>query len=131
MIPNLDSQIGITIYSTEFNGIGGKIRVDPEDFQVTEIISQRNELTKIRNVGDSIKGGSNLINPISDGTNTCITLETVFTSPVVLDSREGDKISVTINDDLTGLISFTALAIGFNRLYASYLRATTKPRISR
>ena len=41
MIPNLDSQIGITIYSTEFNGIGGKIRVDPEDFQVTEIISQR------------------------------------------------------------------------------------------
>ncbi|MCH6585822.1 MAG: tRNA pseudouridine(13) synthase TruD [Thaumarchaeota archaeon] len=41
MIPNLDSQIGITIYSTEFNGIGGKIRVDPEDFQVSEIISQR------------------------------------------------------------------------------------------
>ncbi len=41
MIPNLDSQIGITIYSTEFTGIGGKIRVEPEDFQVNEIISQR------------------------------------------------------------------------------------------
>lgn len=41
MIPNLDSEIGITIYSTEFNGIGGKIRVEPEDFQVTELISQR------------------------------------------------------------------------------------------
>jgi len=41
VIPNLDSQIGITIYSTEFNGIGGKIRVVPEDFQVSEIISQR------------------------------------------------------------------------------------------
>ena len=41
MIPNLDSQIGITVYSTEFNGIGGKIRAEPEDFQVTEIISQR------------------------------------------------------------------------------------------
>ena len=41
MIPNLDSQIGITIYSTDFTGIGGKIRVEPEDFQVTEIISQR------------------------------------------------------------------------------------------
>jgi len=41
VIPNLDSQIGIAIYSTTFNGIGGKIRVDPEDFQVTEIISQR------------------------------------------------------------------------------------------
>ncbi len=41
MIPNLDSQIGISVYSTEFNGIGGKIRVEPDDFQVTEIISQR------------------------------------------------------------------------------------------
>jgi len=41
VIPNLDSQIGITIYSTKYNGIGGKIRVEPEDFQVSEIISQR------------------------------------------------------------------------------------------
>jgi len=41
VIPNLDSEIGITVYSTEFNGIGGKIRVEPEDFQVTEIISQK------------------------------------------------------------------------------------------
>jgi tRNA pseudouridine13 synthase len=41
VIPNLDSQIGITVYSTDFDGIGGKIRVEPEDFQVTEIISQK------------------------------------------------------------------------------------------
>ena len=41
MIPNLDSQIGITVYSTKFSGIGGTIRIEPEDFQVTEIISQR------------------------------------------------------------------------------------------
>ncbi len=41
MIPNLDSQIGITVYSTEFTGIGGKIRIEPEDFQVSEIISER------------------------------------------------------------------------------------------
>jgi len=41
VIPNLDSEIGITVYSTDFNGIGGKIRVEPEDFQVTELISQR------------------------------------------------------------------------------------------
>ena len=41
MIPNLDSQIGIAVYSTDFDGIGGKIRVEPEDFQVTEIISQK------------------------------------------------------------------------------------------
>jgi len=41
VIPSLDSQIGITVYSTEFRGIGGKIRVEPEDFQVSEIISER------------------------------------------------------------------------------------------
>jgi len=41
VIPNLDSEIGITVYSTKFNGIGGKIRVEPEDFQVTELISER------------------------------------------------------------------------------------------
>ena len=41
MIPNLDSQIGIAVYSTAFPGIGGRIRVEPEDFQVTELISEK------------------------------------------------------------------------------------------
>ncbi len=41
MIPDLDSQIGITVYSTNFDGIGGKIRVEPEDFQVNELISKK------------------------------------------------------------------------------------------
>jgi tRNA pseudouridine13 synthase len=41
VIPNLDSQIGIAIYSTNFSGIGGKIRVKPEDFHVSEIISDK------------------------------------------------------------------------------------------
>ena len=41
MIPKLDSQIGIAVYSTQFLGIGGKIRVEPKDFQVTELISKK------------------------------------------------------------------------------------------
>ena len=41
MIPYLDSKIGISTYSTKFDGIGGKIRVNPEDFQVQERISPR------------------------------------------------------------------------------------------
>ena len=41
MIPNLDSLIGISVYSTNFNGIGGKIRIKPEDFQVSELISEK------------------------------------------------------------------------------------------
>lgn len=41
MIPKLDSQIGIAVYSTQFPGIGGKIRVESKDFQVTELISKK------------------------------------------------------------------------------------------
>jgi len=41
VIPNLDSLIGISVYSTNFNGIGGKIRITPEDFHVSELISEK------------------------------------------------------------------------------------------
>jgi len=41
VIPKLDSQIGISVYSTNFSGIGGKIRIKPEDFQVSELISDK------------------------------------------------------------------------------------------
>ena len=41
MIPDIDSQIGISLYTTAFSGIGGKIRIQPEDFEVSELISKR------------------------------------------------------------------------------------------
>jgi tRNA pseudouridine13 synthase len=41
VIPALDSQIGISVYSTNFDGVGGKIRVTPEDFEVSEVISEK------------------------------------------------------------------------------------------
>ena len=41
MIPDIDSQIGISLYTTKFAGIGGKIRISPEDFEVSELISKR------------------------------------------------------------------------------------------
>ena len=41
MIPDLDSQIGINVYSTSFDGIGGTIRNSPEDFEVSEVISEK------------------------------------------------------------------------------------------
>jgi tRNA pseudouridine13 synthase len=43
VIPDLDSQIGISVYSTTFAGIGGKIRISPDDFQVSELISKKIE----------------------------------------------------------------------------------------
>lgn len=39
MIPEIDSQIGISVYSTKFTGIGGRIRTEAEDFGVTEVLS--------------------------------------------------------------------------------------------
>ncbi len=45
MIPELDSEIGITAHSTQFPGIGGKIRKNPEDFLVREIISEKAQNT--------------------------------------------------------------------------------------
>ena len=41
MIPEIDKQIGINSYSTTFEGVGGQIRTSPEDFQVSEIISEK------------------------------------------------------------------------------------------
>ena len=41
MIPDLDSKIGISVYSTKFDGIGGKIRATPEDFEVSEKILEK------------------------------------------------------------------------------------------
>ena len=43
MIPDLDSQIGILVYSTTFSGLGGRIRVEPEDFEVSELISEKSK----------------------------------------------------------------------------------------
>ena len=51
MIPKLDSQIGISVYSTDFTGIGGKIKIIPEDFLVSEVLSE-NTLKQIKKEGD-------------------------------------------------------------------------------
>lgn len=40
MIPDIDARIGISVYSTGFGGIGGKIRARPEDFAVSEVLSE-------------------------------------------------------------------------------------------
>ena len=41
MIPKLDIDIGISVYSTSFDGCGGKIRQNVEDFIVSEILSEK------------------------------------------------------------------------------------------
>jgi len=51
VIPSLDTQIGISAYSTNFDGIGGKIKSLPDDFEVKEIISEKS-LKQISPQGD-------------------------------------------------------------------------------
>ncbi|HXG14072.1 MAG TPA: tRNA pseudouridine(13) synthase TruD [Candidatus Nitrosotenuis sp.] len=41
MIPKIDSEIGILVYTTKFSGCGGKIRQRREDFAVSEILSDK------------------------------------------------------------------------------------------
>ena len=41
MVPEIDCTIGISIYSTKSSGCGGKIREKPEDFVVSETLSQK------------------------------------------------------------------------------------------
>ena len=41
MIPKIDSEIGISAYTTNFPGCGGAIRKQKEDFNVSELITQK------------------------------------------------------------------------------------------
>ena len=41
MIPKIDTDIGISVYSTSFGGCGGKIRQNIDDFVVSEILSEK------------------------------------------------------------------------------------------
>jgi tRNA pseudouridine13 synthase len=41
VIPKIDSEIGILVYSTVFAGCGGQIRKNKEDFAVNEILSKK------------------------------------------------------------------------------------------
>jgi tRNA pseudouridine13 synthase len=51
VIPKIDHSIGIFVYSTNFVGIDGKIRSNPDDFVVSEILDQRT-LSKISQTGN-------------------------------------------------------------------------------
>ena len=41
MIPQIDSDLGISLYSTKFKGCGGNIRTEIRDFIVSEILSKK------------------------------------------------------------------------------------------
>jgi len=41
VIPKIDDDIGISVYSTNFEGCGGRIKTKKDDFQVSEVLSEK------------------------------------------------------------------------------------------
>jgi len=41
VIPEIDSELGLSVYSTKFSGSKGKIKQSNEDFEVSEVISEK------------------------------------------------------------------------------------------
>ena len=67
----------------------------------------------LKQLSDFLGTGSNFASaPISDGTNTFVSLLVTFPEPVLLVGDDGDFMSFTVNDDLSGLLLFTAFARG-------------------
>ena len=67
----------------------------------------------VKNLGDFLCQSGQVTNHVDDGTNTFVTMKFDFKddeTPIIL--KEGDKrtITVTINDDLSGLLLFTCFA---------------------
>jgi len=46
VVPKIDSDTGIFVYSTKFEGAGGRIKSMPNDFFVSEVLDQKT-LSKI------------------------------------------------------------------------------------
>lgn len=61
--------------------------------------------------------GAKIGDNYGDGTNTVLSFDIKFTVPVPLDPRTDDALVFTVRDDLTDLISLTALATGSVRNY--------------
>jgi len=66
----------------------------------------------LKQLSDFITGGTDIVTAISDGTNTFIKLRIEFEETIILDSRSDDTVTLTISDDLSGLLLFTAFARG-------------------
>lgn len=65
----------------------------------------------LKQLSDILLSG-NLVNAISDGTNTMLTIEIPFPEPIILEGGEDNFLSFTINDNLSSLILFNAAARG-------------------
>ncbi len=68
----------------------------------------------VRQLSDILSVGWSVKDLVDDGTNTLVKVQLFIDSEerLILDSRTGDNQSITINDDLSGLLKFTAITNG-------------------
>ena len=79
-------------------------RVHNKEIQFLAIIRQLSDLLQIP--------GAVLINQISDGTNTFITIDVGYSEPIILKPENKDFLSIAINDNLSGLLFMRIAATG-------------------
>lgn len=65
-----------------------------------------------KNISDMMLAGHNIVSMGDDGNNSFITTEITFDTELVLTDRDGDFISISINDNMSGLLDMRAIAIG-------------------
>jgi hypothetical protein len=72
----------------------------------------------VKQLSDLLSAGAIVVDLVDDGTDTYTKVEINFleTRPVILDSRDADQFTITINDDLSGLILFNCFARGYEEV---------------
>lgn len=69
--------------------------------------------TTLHQIEDFLAIGGTIVNSISDGINACVIVDILFPRPIILEGNGVDnELSLTVSDDLSGLISFTAVTRG-------------------
>lgn len=66
----------------------------------------------IKTLGGHISAGAEVGEIWCDATNTFLTLRVKFPDPLILTGESNDILTITINDDMSGLLQFTAAARG-------------------
>ena len=64
-----------------------------------------------KNLGELLERPKTIVSSGGDGTNTWMTVDINFADPIILKKINEDRISLTINDDLTGLLVFRCSAM--------------------
>lgn len=66
----------------------------------------------VKTLGDHLSAGAKADRPWSDGTNTFVILRQIFKSPLVLSGDPDDTLTITVSDNLSGLLHFRVAARG-------------------